>query len=148
MTHCAGASPTATYEGFTPDRIFRSPTDLNWVIGRVLVLNDTDLATAYNFSKAYTVSPYDPAGMHTKLPAGNAVDPPSCSTKGVGAQRLSHHLQLRTGTHEPGLVHTSHIMVRHVLATCAASMQHRPHLHCLAELLKYYATSCKPPTPP
>ena len=66
MTHCAGASPTATYEGFTPDRIFRSPTDLNWVIGRVLVLNDTDLATAYNFSKAYAVSPYDPAGMPAK----------------------------------------------------------------------------------
>lgn len=51
----------ATYGNFTEDRIFRSPTDLNWVIGRVLVLNDSDLPTALTFSKAYKVTPYNPA---------------------------------------------------------------------------------------
>ena len=43
-----------------------APTDLVWVLGRVLVLNDSDLATAYNYSKSYAISSYDPA---RELPA-------------------------------------------------------------------------------
>lgn len=58
----AGAQPGATYGNFTADRVFYAPTDLVWVLGRVLVLNDSDLATAYNYSKSYRISSFDPAG--------------------------------------------------------------------------------------
>ena len=60
--HVADAPANATYGNFTSDRIFRSPTDLNWIIARVLVLNDTDTATAYNFAGNITLSPYNTAG--------------------------------------------------------------------------------------
>ena len=58
----ADAPADATYGNFTSDRIFRSPTDLNWIIGRVLVLNDNDTAKAYSYSGNITLSPYNTAG--------------------------------------------------------------------------------------
>lgn len=58
----ADAPANATYGNFTSDRIFRSPTDLNWIIGRVLVLNDNDTAKAYSYSGNITLSPYNTAG--------------------------------------------------------------------------------------
>ena len=51
----ADAAVNATYGNFSSDRIFRSPTDLNWIIGRVLVLNDNDTAKAYSYSGNITL---------------------------------------------------------------------------------------------
>ena len=67
VVQCAGESANATYGNFTQDRIFKSPTDINWVIGRVLVLNDSDLPTAYTYSKSYTITAYNAAGMSEAL---------------------------------------------------------------------------------
>lgn len=67
----ADAPADATYGNFTSDRIFRSPTDLNWIIGRVLVLNDNDTTKAYSYSGNITLSPYNTAGEathHTQTP--------------------------------------------------------------------------------
>lgn len=63
----AGVAPGTTFANFTNDRVIYAPTDLVWVLGRVLVLNDSDLATAYNYSKSYAISSYDPAGEPFQL---------------------------------------------------------------------------------
>ena len=57
----AGVAPGTTFTNFTNDRIIYAPTDLVWVLGRVLVLNDSDVATAYNYSKSYAIASYNPA---------------------------------------------------------------------------------------
>ncbi len=57
----AGEPANATYANFTSDRIFHSPTDLNWIIARVLVFNDSDTATALTFSGNITLAPYNTA---------------------------------------------------------------------------------------
>ncbi|DBA92269.1 TPA: hypothetical protein ACH3X2_003703 [Trebouxia sp. C0005] len=51
----------ATYANFTSDRVFHSPTDLNWIIARVLVFNDSDTATALTFSGNISLAPYNTA---------------------------------------------------------------------------------------
>ncbi len=58
----ADAPANVTYGNFTSDRIFHSPTDLNWVIARVLVFNDSDTTTALTFSGNITLAPYNAAG--------------------------------------------------------------------------------------
>ena len=58
-----GAAANATYGNFTSDRIFHSPTDLNWIIARVLVFNDSDTAAALTYSGNITLSPYSTASM-------------------------------------------------------------------------------------
>ena len=63
----ADAPVNATYANFTSDRIFHAPTDLNFVIGRVLVLNDSDTAIANTFTQAINPSPYNPAGIPAYL---------------------------------------------------------------------------------
>ncbi|KAL0038112.1 hypothetical protein WJX79_003329 [Trebouxia sp. C0005] len=55
------AAANATYGNFTSDRIFHSPTDLNWIIARVLVFNDSDTAAALTYSGNITLTPYSTA---------------------------------------------------------------------------------------
>ncbi|KAK9827504.1 hypothetical protein WJX74_006310 [Apatococcus lobatus] len=76
-------SRTASYPGFTSDRIFFSPTDINWMIGRVLVLNDTDTPAAYAFSLQYRVSPYHPL-LNATLNATSKTQIISRSVNGSG----------------------------------------------------------------
>ena len=66
-TAAADAAAGRKYGNFTSDRIFYSPTDLNWIIARVLVFNDSDTATALTFSGNITLAPYNPAGMTCTL---------------------------------------------------------------------------------
>lgn len=64
---CAGASANATYGNFTSDRIISAPTDINWIVARVLVLNDSDIATANTLVEAITLGPYNTSGaLHSE----------------------------------------------------------------------------------
>ena len=58
-----GAAANATYGNFTGDRIFHSPTDLNWIIARVLVFNDSDTAAGLTYSGNISHTPYSTASM-------------------------------------------------------------------------------------
>ena len=61
----AGAANSTTYGSFTNERILRSPTDINWVIARILVRDDADLSTAAAYGRALSVRPFDPAGGYS-----------------------------------------------------------------------------------
>ena len=60
-----GASANATYRNFTSDRIIHAPTDISWVIARVLVFDDSDTAAANRLLGNITISSYNVTGTVT-----------------------------------------------------------------------------------
>ncbi|DBB11917.1 hypothetical protein WJX82_007641 [Trebouxia sp. C0006] len=61
-----GPSQNATFPDFNSSRIIHVPTDLTYVLARVLVFNDSDQAAANALSQNITISPYNASGTATK----------------------------------------------------------------------------------
>ncbi len=59
----AGPSQNATFPNFNSSRIIHVPTDLTYVLARVLVFNDSDQAAANALSQNITISPYNASGL-------------------------------------------------------------------------------------
>ncbi len=59
----AGPSQNATFPNFNSSRIIHVPTDLTYVLARVLVFNDSDQAAANALSQNITINPYNVSGL-------------------------------------------------------------------------------------
>ncbi|KAA6420889.1 MAG: hypothetical protein FRX49_09030 [Trebouxia sp. A1-2] len=133
----------ATYANFTSDRVFHSPTDLNWIIARVLVFNDSDTATALTFSGNISLAPYNTAingSLNTTSKA--AIDSRAVNGSGYSsapgaaygaygnqpANETSNSTQAQTlaalstaATNATGLASTAFQLGRQVALTCILS---------------------------
>lgn len=63
----AGPSQNATFPNFNSSRIIHVPTDLTYVLARVLVFNDSDQAAANALSQNITISPYNASGLQVSF---------------------------------------------------------------------------------
>ena len=59
----AGPSQNATFLNFNSSRIIHVPTDLTYVLARVLVFNNSDQAAANALSQNITINPYNASGL-------------------------------------------------------------------------------------